>query len=133
MEHIGIQVAAIEQNILIKGADLITQHGFTMVANVMLRHPDLFVGAKVVFAMFLSYCWANSRCFPGQDRLADDIGMSRVRVTQLIGELEDAGLIEITRRGQGKTNIYTLDVRHSVQGKPRKAGTSRNKQTYIWM
>ena len=44
-----------------------------------------------------------------QDRLAKDMGMTRPRVTQLIGELEQAGLIEIERRGQGKTNLYTIN------------------------
>ena len=52
--------------------------------------------------MFLSYAWHNDSCFPGQDRLAADMGMSRSRVTEFIGELEKAGLVAIQRRGQGK-------------------------------
>ncbi len=59
--------------------------------------------------MFLSYAWHNNLCFPGQERLAQDIGMTRVRVTQLTGELEAAGFIEIHRRGLGKTNLYTVN------------------------
>jgi hypothetical protein len=29
-------------------------------------------------------------------------------VTEFVGELQSAGLISIQRRGQGKTNIYTV-------------------------
>jgi Helix-turn-helix domain len=122
MEHIAKHVEVIERNIKLKGADPITQHGFTQMPNVVLRNPNISVGAKVVYTMFLSYAWGDSQCFPGQDRLAQDIGMTRVRVTQLIGELEAAGLIEITRRGQGKTNTYELDIRVE----PKKP-TSRSK------
>ena len=84
--------------------------------------PSLSTGAKVAYSMFLSYGWHNDFCFPGQDRLAADMGMTRPRVTQLIGELQKAGLIEIERRGQGKTNVYTIKFR--VQK------TSRGKYAY---
>lgn len=126
MQHIGQGLKEIERNIILKGADPVTQHGFTQLPNVVLRNPALSVGAKIVYAMFLSYSWGNDRCFPGQDKLAEDIGVTRVRVTQLIGELEAAGLIIITRRGQGKTNIYELDVRVEP-----KRPTSRSKQAYF--
>jgi len=99
----------VEQNIKLNTSDPIARYGFTQVPNFILRNPGLSVGAKVVYAMFLSYAWHDKLCFPGQDRLAQDIGMTRVRVTQLTGELERAGLIEIRRRGLGKTNLYTVN------------------------
>ena len=34
--------------------------------------------------------------------------MSRSRVTEFVGELEKSRLISIQRRGQGKTNLYTI-------------------------
>ena len=42
------------------------------------------------------------------ERLAADMGMSQSRVSEFIKELEGAALIEITRRGQGKTNLYKI-------------------------
>ena len=119
MDHIGAQLKNIERNIKFEAADPVSAQGFTQVPNFILRMPTLSVGAKVVYAMFLSYGWHNDFCFPGQDRLAKDMGMTRPRVTQLIGELEQAGLIEIERRGQGKTNIYTIKfrVRRTPRGK----------------
>jgi hypothetical protein len=46
MEHIGKQLAAIEQNIKINSADPIAVHGFTQVPNFILKNPDISIGAK---------------------------------------------------------------------------------------
>lgn len=97
-----------EHNITLDTQNPVARGGFTQVPNFILRNPDLSVGAKLAYAMFLSYAWHNESCFPGQDRLADDIGLSRSRVTELVSELNRAGLITIQRRGQGKTNFYTI-------------------------
>src|SRR5436190_13884474 len=97
-----------EKNIKLDTADPVTLHGFTQVPNFILKKPDLSVGGKVVYAMFLSYAWHNDSCFPGQERLAEDMGMSVSRVNEFIKSLESAGFIEIIRRGQGKTNLYKI-------------------------
>jgi hypothetical protein len=109
MDHIGGQLQKIEQNIKVNSADPIALHGFTQVPNFILKNPDISIGAKTVYALFLSYAWNNNLCFPGQDTLAKAIGMSIGSVNAFIKELEAAGLIEITRRGQGKTNLYTIN------------------------
>ena len=97
-----------EKNLQLDTANPALQVGFTQVPNFILKNPELSVGAKVTYAMFLSYAWHNDSCFPGQDRLSEDMGMSRSRVTEFVGELEKAKLITILRRGQGKTNLYTI-------------------------
>lgn len=106
MKHIGDAIR--EKNIKVDTFDPVLRDGFTQVPNFLLRDRDLSGGAKLVYAMFLSYAWHNDQCFPGQDRLAVDMGLSRSRVTQLVTELEKAGLIAIERRGLGKTNMYTI-------------------------
>ena len=68
--------------------------------------------------MFLRYAWHNDYVFPGQERLAKSVGLSQGRVSQFVKELETAGLIDITVRGQGKTNIYKVNF--VVQKKPPK-------------
>ena len=107
MEHIGKQLSAIEQNIKINSADPIAVHGFTQVPNFILKNPDISIGAKTTYALFLSYAWHNQFCFPGQERLAKDMGIASVN--RFIKELESCDLIEIIRRGQGKTNLYTVN------------------------
>jgi hypothetical protein len=117
-----------EKNLQLDTVNPVLQGGFTQVPNFILRDAKLSPGSKVTYAMFLSYAWNNDSCFPGQGRLADDMGMSRSRVTEFVSELETAGLISIQRRGLGKTNIYTIHfqvkwIRHPDVGGP----TSRSR------
>jgi len=97
-----------EKTIELETLDPIARFGFTQVPNFVLTDETLSIGAKLTYAMFLHYAWHKDSCFPGQDRLAKDIGMSRPRVTEFIKELERAELVAITRRGQGKTNLYRI-------------------------
>ena len=90
-----------------------------MVPNFILKDAELSLGAKVTYSMFLHYAWHNDSCFPGQERLAADMGMSQSRVSEFIKELATADLIEITRRGMGKTNLYK--IKFVVQKRPKKA------------
>jgi len=115
MEHISGILR--EKNIELDTHDPVVRGGFTQVPNFILKDPALSFGAKVAYSMFLSYAWHNDSCFPGQDRLAVDMGVTRPRVTQLISELQRASLITIQRRGQGKTNVYR--VHFSAQQKKR--------------
>ena len=112
-----------ERNIELATNDPVARGGFTQVPNFILRDPNISLGAKVAYSMFLHFAWNNDSCFPGQDRLAGHMGMSVSRVNEYIKELEAAGLIEITRRGQGKTNLYKVNF--VVKGK-RKPGTSKS-------
>ena len=124
----GIGELLKEKNLQLDTVNPVLQGGFTQVPNFILKNPEISVGAKVAYAMFLSYAWHNDSCFPGQDRLADDMGMSRSRVTEFVGELEKVGLISIQRRGQGKTNLYTIHfpVKQAVDKTPEVGGpTSR--------
>ena len=112
-----------EQNIKLATTDPVALGGFTQVPNFILRDGNLSAGAKVVYSMFLSYAWNNDHCFPGQERLAEDMGMSRSRVTEFVSELERAGMVEIQRRGQGRTNIYTIHFK--VKGMVRRPDVGR--------
>ena len=100
-----------EKNIIIKGGDAFTQSGFTQVPNAVLRSDQLSSGAKLAYAMLLSYAWHNDYCFPGQDTLAVDMGVGLRSVTRYIDELEKHELIAIKRNGLGRTNTYKLFAR----------------------
>jgi hypothetical protein len=118
-----------EKNIVLNTLDPVSRGGFTQIPNFILKDPLLSVGAKVAYSMFLSYAWHNDSCFPGQERLAEDMGMSRSRVTEFIGELEKAGLVSIQRRGQGKTNFYPIHfpVKATVRRPEVDRPTSRSR------
>jgi len=119
MDHIGKQLAHLEQNIKLNTSDPIARYGFTQLPNFILKNPDISIGAKTTYALFISYAWHNNFCFPGQKRLAEDMGMGIASVNRFIKELENCGLIEIERRGQGKTNLYTIN--YVVKQKVRKS------------
>lgn len=133
MKQIGEVIK--EHNLQLATENPVVRGGFTQVPNFILKDAKLSLGAKVTYAMFLSYAWHNDSCYPGQDRMAEDMGMSRSRVTEFVGELERAGLVTIERRGQGKTNLYTIHFqvrpsgdKHSDVGQP----TSRSRRAYLW-
>jgi DNA-binding transcriptional ArsR family regulator len=108
--HIG-DIIKERQNIILKGADAATARGFTQVPNFLLKTKKLSSGDKMAFAMLLSYAWQNDFCFPGQLRLADDLGLDERSVRRHLKSLEAIGLLAIQRRGQGKTNIYELNLK----------------------
>jgi Helix-turn-helix domain len=97
-----------QRNIEIIGADPVTRHGFTQVPNFVLTKKEISVGAKLAYAMLLKYAWNNDACFPGQVKLAEDMGAGERSVRTYLKELEAAGLLEIKQRGLGKTNLYRL-------------------------
>ena len=110
MQHISKLIDE-KRNILLKGFDPITAAGYTQVPNLILRKADLSAGAKLVYSLLLSYAWHNDCCFPGQNRLGKDCGKTQGWVSQQMCELETTGYLDIERRGQGKTNLYTLKCR----------------------
>jgi len=99
-----------KRNIEIVGGDPITRHGFTQVPNFILTKKELSVGAKLAYAMLLKYAWGDDACFPGQLKLADDMGAGERSVRTYLKELESTGVLEIKQRGLGKTNLYRLHL-----------------------
>lgn len=110
MEHIGAALQNTKHNIEIIGADPATRHGFTMVPNFLLTNKKLSVGAKLAYAMLLKYAWSDDACYPGQQKLADDMGSGERSIRTYLKELENEGLLEVTQRGLGKTNLYRLHL-----------------------
>src|SRR5580692_3596814 len=112
-----------ERNIEIVGADLATRHGFTQVPNFILTKSDISVGAKLAYAMLLKYAWGDDACFPGQTKLALDMGSGERSVRRYLEELEKAALLEIVQRGLGKTNLYRLFLTvQKLAVKPQRGG-----------
>ena len=106
--HIGDLLR--DKNIVLKGADALSQRGFTQVPNHVLRSDKISPGAKLAYAMLLSYAWQNDFCFPGQERLAKDMGAGVRSVVRYIQELEEEHFVAIKKRGQGRSNLYELNL-----------------------
>ena len=122
MTHIGSLIA--ERNIILKGADMLSQSGFTQVPNSVLESSEISPGAKLTYAMLLKYARQNDFCFPGQDRLAKDMGVSLRSTNSYIQELEQRSFITIRRRGQGKPNIYELSLTRRTKKNEKRPSTT---------
>ena len=108
MDHIAGRLAEHTRNIEIVGADPVTRHGFTQVPNVILTDKALSVGGKLAYAMLLKYAWSDDACFPGQQKLANDMGSGERSIRRYLDELEAAGFLQVEQRGLGRTNLYRL-------------------------
>ena len=99
-----------EKNIKLVGADALSTNGFTQVPNYMLKCSRISPGAKLTYAILLSYAWANDYCFPGQELLAKDMGSGLRSVARYIKELEKEKFLTIKKLGQGRVNLYELNL-----------------------
>lgn len=123
-------------NTLIIENELLRQ-GFTSTPNYILRDPSISPAAKTVYSLLLSYAWQEGSCFPGQKRLAVDLGLKERMVRYHIAELKKKGLIEIKRRGLGQTNIYIIkDIfkhdRQYIAGQERQYMSLQDRQNIAY-
>lgn len=90
------------------------QGGFTQVDNSVIRSTKLTMQAKCLYAQLLAYAWGGS-VFPGRDRLAKENNVHPNTIDKHMKELKDIGLIEVKRRGLGRTNLYTIkDITNDI-------------------
>ena len=120
MHRLGETTAFKDRNLRLNGADIATQRGWTGVPNFILERKEISVGAKLVYAMLLKYAREMDECFPGQDRLARDMGNGERSVRRWLHELEQVNLISIKQRGQGRPNLYTVHLKASFWKKNRR-------------
>jgi DNA-binding transcriptional ArsR family regulator len=119
MQRLGDTNQFKDRNLLLKGADIATQRGWTGVPNFILESKEISVGAKLIYAMLLKYAREMDECFPGQQRLAKDIGASERSIRSWLKELEKVNLVTIKQRGQGRPNLYTVHIKASFWKKSR--------------
>ena len=84
--------------------------GATYVPNNLIRDRSVSPSARFVYILLLGRAFGDKDyCFPSQGTLATESGYSRGKVNYLIRELREAHWIFVTRRGQGKSCVYTLN------------------------
>src|SRR5260370_38318677 len=82
------------------------RNGFAQMPRPVLKAKGLSFRAKCVYNLLLDYAWQAESCFPGQDRLANDLDTSLDTIQRGLNELKDFGLISWKRTGLNKPNIY---------------------------
>jgi hypothetical protein len=108
------------------------KHGFTQLPNYILRDKKLSFGARLTFAVLLSYAWQEDSCFPGQLRLAKDLGTTDRSIRTFLNELRDQGYISWKQQGLNKPNIYYIldyqPLKIEVERKPT-SGQERKQRS----
>lgn len=117
-----------EQN-TIQVLDKSLKEGFASMPRKVLRAKGLSRNAKCIYALLLDYAWQEGSCFPGQDRLAEDLNISVDTVRKDLNELKDYGLISWTQRGLNKTNIYYINSLDTVFSQLPEAVNPRLPET----
>lgn len=92
----------------IKILDKTLKQGFAQVPRGVLKNPRLTMQAKTLYALLLDYAWQKGSCFPGQDKLAEDLRVHKNTILKYLKELRNLKLIDWERRGLNKTNIYYI-------------------------
>lgn len=82
--------------------------GFTAVPNRILENSDLSLGARMTYAMLLRYAWQKDFCFPAQQQLAADLGITDRSVRTFLGELRELELIAWKQMGLNRPNVYYI-------------------------
>jgi len=82
--------------------------GFIQAPKQIVYARNLGHEAKSLYYILLDYAWQDGQCFPGYERLNDDMALSEKTTRQAMRQLEAACLVRQKRRGLGKTNIYIL-------------------------
>lgn len=81
---------------------------FVQVPTRVLHNPKLSMQAKCLYSTLISYAWYNAECFPGQDRLATDLGVTVKTIRTYLVELKKHKLLGWEQRGLNRTNLYKL-------------------------
>ena len=111
-----------DQNIVVENELL--RRGFTSIPNYIFGLP-ISSNAKLIYMALLRYAWTNRSCYPGLAKLCTDVSLTDKPVTKAIEELSNASLLEVIRRGQGKTNLYIL----TPNGSESRIGESPNQES----
>ena len=82
--------------------------GFGVVPFSILKNPKIPSYLKALYILLLSYAWYEAECFPGQERLGKELGLTKNSIRSQLKKLKELGLLDWKQRGLGKTNIYYL-------------------------
>ena len=102
--------------------------GFTQVPNFILENVSLSIQARLLYCNLLKYAWNKDFCFPTQETLAVDMGLSSRRVRDILKELESK-YIKVHRHGFESPNVYELLILpESRQYKKKYKNVFRRKE-----
>src|SRR3972149_7358767 len=114
MENVGSLVRERLQQVIVENEML--RAGFAALPYLVLRDLRLSIGARLAYAVLLMYAWQEGSCFPGQERMAGDLGVSPRNLRRFLTELRNLGYVSWKKLMPGGTNTYYL---HDVKSQLR--------------
>ena len=92
--------------------------GFAMIYHVLTLDRELSDGAFRLYALLLKYARQKDACWPGLERLAEDLGKGVPTVKRRLAELVDRGLVTRERRFMRSSVTWIEDLEEAYQGSP---------------
>jgi biotin operon repressor len=118
MKSLGDLVRERVERVIIENETL--RAGFAALPYIVLRDVRLSIGARLTYAVLLSYAWQNDSTFVGQAKMAKDMGISGRQLQRYLYELRDKGYIVISREDRRFNNTYIIkDVKTKLMAKMR--------------
>jgi len=94
--------------------DIALKHGYTLIPNIVLDDESISNNAQLVYLHLLKYSWGKGSCYPGHQKLAGKLKLSRRSIIRALQELKAKQLIDWKQRGLNKTNVYRIrDLIHA--------------------
>jgi hypothetical protein len=83
------------------------------VPQFLLSYRGIGPASKLCFARIVKYCGSAKTCWPSQEQLAEDLGVTVRSIGNYLAELEQDGFLEIIQRGLKQSNEYR-PLRHGL-------------------
>ena len=97
-----------EKDNTIEIIDETLKYGFVATPRIVLLDPTLDMASKTVYAVLLNYAWQTGSCFPGQNRMAENLGVHPNTIGKYLNILKNKGLVDWKQRGFNRTNKYFI-------------------------
>ena len=118
MKSLGELVRRRVERVIIENEML--RAGFAALPYAVLRNTSLSIGARLTYAVLLSYAWQEDSTFVGQAKMAKDMGISERQLQRYLYELRDSGYIDISRADRRFNNTYIIkDAKTKLRDKER--------------
>jgi hypothetical protein len=123
MENLGALLRERLDQVLIENETL--RAGFAALPYKILKDTRLSTGARLAYAILLMYAWQEGSCFPGQQRMATDMGVTDRHLRRFLNELREHGYVTWRKTMPWGSNTYTIiDVRSKLRSKPNRTSVS---------
>jgi len=105
---------------------------YKLLSDIASRR-DLTAGAKLVWAVVADHIGKNDSCWPGVRKIAADSGLSVSGVIKAVRQLESKALLQVDRRGIGRSNHYYLGNESALQSATliKENNVAKYKQTVL--